>query len=279
MSITVSELHIYPVKSCAPLDLQSMTLDRHGPIHDRRWMVVQENDGELHFVSQREQPRLALVRPQIAGGLLMLTAPGMSALAVPLSQDRPADRVVHIRRDTIAAAHVSDEASRWFSDWLGERVSFVRMPEDEDRIVNPVYTRWTATTTFTDGYPVLLISRASLNALNDRMAERALEPVSMQRFRPNIVVAGCLPFAEDSWTDVRIGDVRFHVAKPCPRCVMTTVDPVRGIIDDPREPLATLSTFRRTAEGKVMFGQNLVHASPGTLTVGDSLEILESVLL
>jgi hypothetical protein len=140
------------------------------------------------------------------------------------------------------------------------------MPESTFRPVNSHYATDNEQVSFTDGFPFLLISEASLQDLNKRLDE----PVPMNRFRPNLVVSGCEAFAEDSWRQIRIGSISFNVVKPCERCVITTVDQALGIRG--KEPLQTLSQYRRQ-NGKILFGQNLIHTSLGALQVGDSVEI------
>ena len=164
---------------------------------------------------------------------------------------------------------VSADADRWFTALLGHSCHLVFMRDDVVRPVRADYAFDGERTSYTDGFPFLLISEASLAELNRRLAE----PLPMNRFRPNLVVAGAEPFAEDRWQGIRIGPVTFRVAKPCPRCVMTTVDQSRGISTS-TEPLRTLASFRRNTEGQVEFGQNLLHGGSGRLEVGMPVELL-----
>jgi len=271
----VQSLTFYPVKSCAGIALDSLTLDADGPVLDRRWMIALSEGGPPRFLSQREEPRLALIQPALSGDALRLQAPGASPLDVALAgAGAPAEPVV-IWGDTVLAEPVP-AAAPWLEAWLGYAARLYRLPEGGGRAVNPEYARAPATTTFTDGYPVLLIGRASLDALNARLAQRGVPALEMRRFRPNIVVSGSTPFAEDDWRRIAIGGLPFDVVKPCPRCAITTVDPARGVVVDAREPLATLADFRRTPQGKVMFGQNLIHRAVGTVCVGDSVVVRES---
>lgn len=264
----VSSLHIYPIKSCAGTALAQAQVGKYGLEGDRAFMLV---DADNRFLTQREAPRMALIVPQWDGATLTLTltAPGLAALQVPAQQDGPR-RTATIWRNTVIAADQGDLAAAWLSEFLQQPVRLVGKSPEFTRPLNPQYApRPSDETAFADGYPVLLISQASLDALNDRLIERGHEPMPMNRFRPNIVVAGASAFAEDGWQRVGLGQILFDVVKPCPRCVMTTVNQDTGIME-PKEPLATMATFR-TQELGVMFGQNLVHANTGTVAVGDAV--------
>jgi uncharacterized protein YcbX len=270
----ISALHIYPVKSCAGIALEHMTIGRAGPELDRRWMVVSEDDGELLGLTQREMPRLALVQPSVIGGELVLRAPGLSTLRVPVEDDRPPTRTVLLRADSLRVIDEGLEAAEWFGDVLEAEVRLVRLPEAQARRVSLKYAPEPAYTSLTDGYPALLVSEESLHDLNNRLHARGKFGVEMRRFRPNIVVSGVPAFAEDDWRRVRLGDLPFEVVKPCARCAITTVDPARGEVLDSTEPLATLATYRRM-DGKVMFAQNVIPRATGVLRVGDRLTVLE----
>ncbi len=262
--IRVTGLFAYPVKSCAGTPLQQAKLGARGIEHDREFMVV---GADHRFLTQREQPRLALVHPTLRDAWLRLEAPDHSAIQfVPGDAGERYDVVVW--RDTVPAVDQGDAVAAWFSTFLEADVRLVRMPPDVVRRVDPDYApRSTDQVGFADGYPALLISEESLEDLNGRLAE----PLPMNRFRPNIVVRGSgVAFAEDTWAKIRVGEVPFDVVKACARCVTTTTDQLtasRGT-----EPLATLATYRRVPRG-VLFGQNLVHAAEGTLSIGDELTV------
>lgn len=261
--IRVSALTCYPVKSCRGIDLESAEVSERGLRHDREWMVV---DAEGRFLSQRTRPELARVRVALASDRLLLSAPGMDELAVHLAPAGSANRTVTIWRDTVIAESAGGDAARWFSHLLGTRCELVRMPAGSPRRPDPDRSRRDDRVGFADAFPFLLLSEASLAELNRRL-ER---PLPMDRFRPNIVVAGCAPHAEDSWRTLRIGPVLFRVAKPCARCVITTTDQETGARGP--EPLRTLATYR-TVDGQVLFGQNLLHEGRGTIRVGDPCEV------
>lgn len=260
--ISVSGLFIYPVKSCGGLIVELAAVGATGFELDRRWMVVGE-DGR--FLSQRKHPRLAQVRARLADDRLVLEAPQMSPLDLALElEDGPPSRV-QVWDDECPAIDAGKGAAEWFSRYLGCSVRLVRMTDDDARPLGTSSAQPGDQVSFADGFPFLLISRASLDDLNRRLSL----PVPMDRFRPNIVVEGCEPYAEDGWDRLRIGEVDFRVAKACARCNVTTVDQATG--ERGREPLRTLSTYR-TVDGQVLFGQNLVHEGRGVLRVGDSVE-------
>ncbi len=265
----ISALYIYPVKSCAGIRVEHVELDRRGPKFDRLWMVV---DHTNRFVTQRETPRLALVKTALSEENLTLTAPGMPPLSVPLAEHEGELSEVVIWRDTCLAIDEGDAAAAWFSDLLKTRVRLVRMPDQFERLTSTEYTAEPGTLSFADGYPLLFISEASLDDLNRRLLARGQMPVAMDRFRPNVVLAGCPPYAEDTWQYVTIAGIRFDIVKPCARCVITTVDQSSGAVPVVGEPLATLATYRRGKNGGAMFGQNALHRSRGVLRVGDVVE-------
>jgi hypothetical protein len=263
MSITLSAITVYPIKGCGGVDLTQAELEPRGLRYDRRWMVVDEN---RQFVTQRDFPRMTLIAVTLASECLRVEAPGMPQLSVPLETTSDEHVDVHVWSDTVKAVSVGKEAAEWFSTFLGTSCTLVAMTGSSLRRVDTRYARNGEVVSFADAFPLLLIAQSSLDELNVRLAT----PVPMRRFRPNLVVEGCEPFAEDTWKEIRIGDVPLHVVKPCARCVVTTVDTRTG--EKGEEPLRTLATFRSVGN-KVMFGQNLLHAANGTLRVGDTLVV------
>jgi uncharacterized protein YcbX len=275
--LQVTALYTYPVKSCASISHHQIELTATGPLLDRRWMIGRNEDEQtLSQVTQREQPKLALVQPTISEDMLILSAPGKDSLHIPLQDRALGSARQKVWSDTVQAHDEGDEAAEWFSTYLGLEVRLLRMPDDTVRRVDMRYSPEFAQVSFADGYPALLISEASLEDLNEKMMARGKPALPMNRFRPNIVVAGCEPFAEDTWQHICVGAVPFDVVKSCARCVTTTVDQSRGEVVDSAEPLATLATYRKAARG-VMFGQNIVHRGLGTLHVGDEVEVLTTV--
>jgi uncharacterized protein YcbX len=268
MTLRLSGLHLYPVKSCSGLSPSEWAVERFGLRHDRRWMVVTPDGRAL---TQRELPFLALVRPTIAAPGLLLEAPGQPPHQTPLEPVGGRRRLVQVWGDRVEAWLPDPAADRWFTRYLGQEVCLAYFPEGALRPVDPDYAREGVVTAFADGFPFLLATTASLQDLNGRLRE----PLPMNRFRPNLVVSGSLPFAEDLWRRIRVGSLEFDVAKPCARCVITTTDQEtaeRGV-----EPLRTLATYRRKGEG-VLFGQNLTHRGEGMLRVGDQVTVLSEVI-
>jgi len=269
MTARLSAIHVFPIKSCAPLLPGEARVEPRGLAGDRRWMIA---DASGRFLTARQHPRLTLVRPRPDGDGLRLDAPGMATLR--LAPPAAGTRVeATVWKSTVQALPASVEADAWISAWLGLPARFVYMDADCVCAVDPDHGQPGDEVSFADGYPLMLISQAALDALNTRLAQ----PVPMLRFRPSLVVAGTAPHAEDDWKRIRVGDVVFDVVKPCTRCVFTTVDFERGEFDPSGEPLRTLTTYRRTPKG-VTFGQNLIPRGRGTLRVGDAVEVLEQPL-
>lgn len=263
----VSSLHVYPLKSAGGIRVPRFELDRFGPRLDRRWMLV---DGRGDFVSQRSHPRMALLSVSLSGSGIRVSSRDSGFVDLPF-RDEGVDSEgwleVRVWESSTSAQVVAGEASAWFSEFLGEPARLLFLPRNRERSSSDAFIP-SRPISFADGYPMLVISMASLDELNRRLPS----PVAMDRFRPNVVVEGCGPHAEDRWREVRMGDVRFKGVKPCPRCVVTTVDQVTAVRG--REPLRTLSAYR-TADGHVWFGQNLCHLGTGTLMEGDAVEVLE----
>jgi MOSC domain-containing protein len=261
----LSSLHIYPVKSCGGIPLTESVVDRLGLAFDRRWMVITPRG---QFLTQREAPALALVRPTIAPPHLRLNAPGLPELVTALTPlgGRPvAAQVWSDRLLVVAPDHRADD---WFSRAAGQEVVLAHIPDSVVREVDRRYAPAGGRTGFADGFPFLLVGEASLAALNSRLDS----PLPMNRFRPNLVLSGSAAFAEDGWRAIRIGGIPMEVVKPCARCVVTTTDQATGRRDG-EEPLRTLATFRRQ-NGKVMFGQNVVHYGTGVLRIGDQVQLV-----
>lgn len=256
---TVAALHIHPVKSCAGVAVGDAMLVETGLEWDRQWMVVDEHGDML---TQRELPRMALVQPSFRGGQMVLRAPGMLALHVSLDGVEAATRV-RVWDDEVRAYEMGAVAAQWFSDFLGQRLRLVRFDPEQRRLSE---TRWSggveAENGFADGFPLLVASAASLADLNARLAARGASPVTMERFRPNLVLEGLQPWDEDHLGDIAIaadgGPVRLRLTKPCVRCSIPNVDPATAATGS--EPGATLAGFRTDARmnGGITFGMNAV---------------------
>jgi uncharacterized protein YcbX len=265
MSVTLSALHIYPVKGLKGIELTEARCTERGLQHDRRWMVV---DAEGEFLSQREHPRMATVWTDIVDATLVLSAPDAGDVVVPIEPAMAPPIRVRVWNSVCTALAVSNRADAWLSDYLGMRCRIVYMPDETRRTSNPQYAGYDKLVGFADGYAYLLTGESSLADLNARLAAKSHPALPMNRFRPNLVVAGSAPFSEDHWKEIRIGDAVLRAAKPCGRCQVTTTDQATGEVKGP-EPLATLSSFRESKEFGVMFGMNLVTVRQGTIRLGD----------
>ncbi|WP_274555205.1 MOSC domain-containing protein [Streptomyces spiramyceticus] len=266
-------VHVYPVKSLAGCAPGEVKVEPWGPAGDRRWMLVHP-DGKV--VTQRPQPNLAMARAEpLPDGGIRLSAPGRETLTVAVPE--PAGTTcVEIWKDKVEAVEAAAGAHAWFSDYLGTEVRLVHLDDPSSRrAIDPDYAKPGETVSLADGYPLLVTTLASLDALNSLIAQgdHADEgPLPMSRFRPNAVVDGAAPWVEDGWKRIAIGEVSFRVAKPCGRCVVTTTD--QRTAERGKEPLRTLARHRRSGD-KLLFGQNLVPENTGTIRVGDPVEILE----
>lgn len=257
----LAQVTVYPVKSCRGFTVERWPLVDTGLRHDREFMIA---DPAGRFLTQRELPAMALIGTAITGGVLTLTVPGSDAIRIPLADRAGAPRPAEVWGEDIDAFDQGEAAAAALTSFLGRACRLLRVARP--RPVDPRYAPIGATVGFADGFPLLLIGQASLDDLNTRL-ERALP---MNRFRPNLVVAGAEPYAEDGWRRIRIGDIDFDVVKPCARCTITTVDQDTGRRDG-AEPLRALGRFRRGERG-VLFGQNLVHRGTGDLAVGDVVQ-------
>jgi uncharacterized protein YcbX len=266
MTITVASLHVHPIKSCRAMDLVAVRFDPLGPLYDRRFMIV---DDAGRFLTQRELPKLATITPRLGPTSLLITAPHMPQLKVAMTQHGARTIEIEVWRFKGPAEDVGDHAADWLSSLLERPCRLVRWSAAALREVNPSHARTQSATAFTDGYPVLLMNEGSVEDLGKRVGQR----VAMNRFRPNLVVRGAEPYAEDAWRRIRVGELELDVVKPCTRCVTTTTDQLTG--ERGKEPLATLATYR-AREGEVVLGQNCVHMTLGSVRVGDEVEVLES---
>jgi uncharacterized protein YcbX len=232
--------------------------------HDRRMMVVTP---EGKFLTQREYHKLALVTPTLNDGIVTLSAPQFDSLQVAIRTAGSSQPVDIWHSKGVDAIDQGDEAASWFSDWLGVSARLVHIADGYKRTVDSHYAvNEDDHTGFADGFPILIVSEESLGDLNSRLET----PISMNRFRPNIVVRGCDPYAEDTWNRIAIGDVKVAIVKPCVRCVVTTID--KETLETSKEPLRTLAKYRKHARG-VLFGQNVIPLNSGNLRLGMNVEI------
>lgn len=254
--VTISELYIYPLKSAASISVTKVSIDAFGFENDRRWMLV---DDKGVFLSQRQLPSMCLIKAVVEDKGLKLSVPDESSLFVPVTDDKI--QMAEVWGDTCQTYDCGEKAADYLSDFLQVKCRLVYFPENEKRQVDLNYAKPGDLTGFSDGFPLLIISQASLDDLNSKLDGA----VSMTRFRPNVVISGVEAFAEDSWNNIQVGGINFRVVKPCSRCSIPSVDPLTGLRSV--EPVKTLREYRMR-DSKVYFGQNVIADTTGVLEVG-----------
>ncbi|MBZ5857369.1 MOSC domain-containing protein [Flavihumibacter profundi] len=261
--LRISEIFIYPIKSLGGISVQQARVTDRGLQYDRRWMLVNENGV---FLSQREIPKMALLQVAIKpAGLTVSHKHNLSlSLDIPFEWNSGETKPVIIWEDSCLACVADGQINNWFSDLLGLNCRLVYMPDDSHREVDSNYAKEKELTSFSDAFPMLLIGQPSLDDLNERLQS----PVPMNRFRPNLVFTGGLPYEEDEMGGFEINNMRFACVKPCARCIITTIN--QDTAEAGKDPLRTLATYR-SQNNKVLFGQNLLHNGYGVITVGDKL--------
>lgn len=269
MPITLSSLHVYPVKGLKGIDLAEARATERGLEHDRRWMVV---DPEGEFFTQRTRPKMATIWTDLVAGGLELSAPEAGSVLVPYVPAPAPSMRVRVWNTVCDAVPASAEADAFLSDCLGTACRLVYMPDSTRRVSNPEFAGdANRLVGFADGYAYLVANAASLDDLNARLALKGHPPLPMNRFRPNLVVSGAAPYAEDRWGEIRLGEAILRAAKPCGRCEVTTTDQSTGEVLGP-EPLLTLGAYRNSEQFGVLFGLNLVTVRTGRVRVGEVLE-------
>jgi uncharacterized protein len=264
----LTEIRIYPIKSLGGISLSEAVVEPKGFRYDRRWMLVKP-DGK--FMTQRENTVMALVEVELTDSHLRVFHRHRleDVLEIPLDGTTDEQLTAYVwDNQAVDSLVVSQEADDWFSKLVGFSCRLVYMPDNSRRPVDPKYAQPDDVVSFADGYPYLVISMASLDELNRRMEE----PLEMIRFRPNLVVEGAEPYDEDTWYQFQIGELTFYGVKPCARCVLTTIDPETA--QKGKEPLKTLATYRKMGS-KILFGQNVLAETLGTLHVGQPVTVLE----
>lgn len=276
----LSALHVYPIKGCGGIALEECAVTDRGLRHDRRFMLVDERG---RFLTQREHAKLALVRTAFDGDALAITA-GERTVRVPLEGVVGARRPVTVWSSDVEGVDCGREVAELFSSFLGFSCALVHMPDDVRRTVSTQWAHAGEIVSYADAFPFLLTTEGSLADVNARLASGGSAPVPMNRFRPNLVVRGSDAWAEDGWSHVRIGALEFSLAKPCDRCIVTTID--QETAQKGAEPLRTLSTFRAVFEErqsldgrvstqrKVLFGWNLLHRETGVVRRGDPVVVV-----
>jgi uncharacterized protein YcbX len=251
LAITLTTLNVYPVKSCKGISLTEATLTATGLQHDREWMIVTPTG---RFVTQREEPRLALIETYLDEEGLQIVLPDAGELFVPFNAHGETITAV-VWNDRCGALDMGSEAAGLLTAFLGKPHRLVRFNPAGQRLSNPAWTGVTpALNLFSDGFPLLAISEASLADLNSRLET----PLPMNRFRPNLVFDGFAAYGEDIVHELATGAIRLRAVKPCTRCKITTTDQKTGVVTG-IEPLNTLKSYRLNRELKgVMFGQNVI---------------------
>ena len=287
MSISISGLYIYPIKSCGGIALDRSAIGMAGLHNDRRWMVV---DGNGVFLTQRSHPAMARVRTELRDGYLIVTAPGQPRLDIPVDVIEDDDSVrtrVTVWRDEVDAVDEGDLAAQWFGALLGTPCRLVKVHPQSQRLASvDRIDQWLTghpagegfsrqhVFAFADGYPILVANEGSLAELNEKLVASGETPVGMDRFRPNVVLSEFGAFDEDYTVLVAIGDIRMALVKPCVRCEIPNTDQFTGA--RAAEPMSTLTTFRSQPGGGVTFGMNAIVSAPlgAVLKVGDRAEVL-----
>ena len=266
--VTVSGLYIYPVKSLGGIKVDAAELTDRGFKHDRRWMLV---DNDNRFLTQRGHPQMALLQTSVADNGIRVSQKNDPSrqILIPFFYSSDDKVVVNIWDDFCEAVVISDELNEWFSNALSLPCRLVHMPDDSLRKVDERYAvTKNEVTSFSDAYPILIISQESLDDLNNRLPDE----IPMNRFRPNIVVAGCEPYGEDTMHHFTINGIDFYGVKLCARCVMPTIN--QDTAEKSKEPTRTLYGYRRR-EHNVYFGQNVLYHNTGVIKVGDTLDVLQ----
>jgi len=262
----LSEIRVYPIKSLSGIFLDNAKIDKQGIENDRLLMLV---DDSGRFITQRKYPQLALINTQINDHGVSLSAPYFPNLSINSSSFLFKKIPVTVWGDECSAFVASTVVNEWFSKYLGSPVRLVKYDINEPRKIDPDYSNDGDIVSFADGFPLLVISQASLDDLNSRLDNS----VSMTHFRPNIVIDGCDAYSEDQWKKIRIGDVEFDLVKKCSRCILTTINPNTGVKDKNREPLETLSQYRKSGRD-IFFGMNLIPKRVGFVNLLDKIEVI-----
>ena len=261
----VASLFIYPIKSCAEFRVSELDLQPYGPKHDRQFVIVDEKG---QAITQREAPKLATVLTALDSDRLYVVLPGRSkGLQIPLIRENGQEREAVVWGDTCRGFDEGPEVAYEFSSFLGRPARLVRYLPQNPRLRMSSHLNTRVSISFADAYPLLVISKASLDDLNSRLP-RDERPLLMNRFRPNIVIEGPRPYEEDEWAAISVSGVGLQGVNQCVRCATTLVDQATG--ESGKEPLRTLNQYRKTPKG-VVFGRNFIHLAEGVIHDGDSV--------
>ena len=278
----VSELCVYPLKSCQGIATKQAEVGIQGFLKDRYLMLV---SGKGKFLTQRQYPQLAKVKVEIVEQNIILRLQDASLPPLTFTPTLSGAIIeVELWRDRFIAIDQGDEVAQWFHQLLdldhGKFCRLVRQSPQHIRLLDTKYSlNREHSVNFADNYPVMLTATASLEELNHRIVEihqQQKQAIPMNRFRPNIVIETTEPFIEDKWSIIQIGDIQFTVVKPCSRCIITTIDQQDGAKNQLKEPLNTLGTFRQLSEQGVMFGVNMVPHDKGIIRLGDHVQVIKT---
>ncbi len=263
--IFLSQIFVYPVKSLGGISLKESKVSDRGLKYDRRWMIIDLNG---NFISQRTKPEMALITTDISNDKIILRHKITSEQIEFGINETTSKRIkAKVWNDEVDVVHVNSDIDEWLGNNLNIRCRLVFMPDDSIRFVDNNFARNNEITSLSDGYPFLLIGQSSLDDLNTKLKNK----IGFERFRPNLVFSGGVPFEEDKWESFEINEIKFYPVKPCSRCVIITTNQNTAERDD--EPLKVLSEYRKF-NNKVMFGQNVIHKGSGLLKVGDEIQVI-----
>lgn len=259
----LTDIYIYPVKSLAGIRVTSWPVNEKGLLHDRKWMLIDSNN---QFLSQRRVPKMVLIKTELTETELILSTARSGSISLALFPSSGSEIISSIWSDQCLSRTLSKKADQWLSDFLEMECKLVYQPDEVIRSVDPDYASATDKVNFSDGFPFLITSDASLNSLNQAMGLQ----LPMQRFRPNLVISQCESYAEDSWREITINNIGFRLPKPCSRCSVPTIDTETA--ETSKEPLTTLNRLRKWNK-QVYFGQNALHNNAGELSINSTVEI------
>ncbi len=276
----VSSIFVYPIKSCQGISLTQTEVHQSGFIGDREFMLV---DQQGHFLSQRQYPKLATIQVKIQDNNLILSV-NNAQIFILEPRFSGVEKIVEIWRDRVFAIDQGDEVANWFKKVLNlplkDKIRLVRQSSEYIRAIDKNYTNnQEIPVSFADGFPILLTATASLAELNRRLETKyphSPQSVPMNRFRPNLVIETEEPFIESNWQNIQIDKLSLALVKPCSRCIITTTNQFNGDRHALQEPLKTLGTFRQIPQAGIMFGENVIPLTTGSIKIGDELKILRS---